>query len=122
MAMPSPLPPRLYLNEHLSPRLAVQLRRYGFDAISSREAERLSDQDEDQLAFAVSQQRALVTFNAGDFARLHQQYVAQGREHWGIVLSTEESISVLLHRLLRLLNSLSADDLKNQIRGLNEFR
>lgn len=29
--MPLPDSSRLYLNEHLSPRLAVQLRRYGFD-------------------------------------------------------------------------------------------
>ncbi len=120
--MPSPDPPKLYLNEHLSPRLAVQLRRYGFDALSSHEAERLSDRDEDQLAFAASQQRALVTFNVGDFVRLHQQYVADGRPHWGIILSTEESISVLLHRLLRLLNSVTMEELKNQVRWLNEFR
>jgi len=120
--MPSPDPPRLYLNEHLSPRLALQLRRHGFDATSSREAGRLSDTDDEQLAFAVSQRRALVTFNAGDFVRLHRQYLAESQEHWGIVLSTEESISVLLHRLLRLLNSVSADELKSQIRWLNEFR
>ena len=82
----------------------------------------LSEADDQQLALAVSQQRALVTFNVSDFARLHEKYLADGKEHWGIILSTEESISVLLHRLLRLLNSVSADELKNQIRWLNEFR
>lgn len=82
----------------------------------------LSEADDQQLALAVSQQRALVTFNVSDFARLHEKYLADGKEHWGIILSTEESISVLLHRLLRLLNSVSADGLKNQIRWLNEFR
>jgi predicted nuclease of predicted toxin-antitoxin system len=114
-------PPKLYLNEHLSPRLAVQLRRHGFDAASSHESGRLSDSDDQQLAFAAGEQRAIVTFNAGDFVRLHQLYLAQGRDHWGIILSTEESIKVLLHRLLRVLNSVSADELKNQIRWLNEF-
>jgi hypothetical protein len=120
--MPSLDPPKLYLNEHLSPRLASELRRYGFDALSSHEAERLSDPDDGQFAFAVSQQRAMVTFNVGDFVRLHQQYTADGREHWGVVLSTEEPIGVLLHRLLRLLNSVSGEELKNQVRWLNEFR
>lgn len=120
--MPSPNPPKLFLNEHLSPRLSTQLRKHGFDAASSQEAKRLSDTDDEQLEFAVSEQRALVTFNAGDFVRLHERYLAEGKDHWGIILSTEESISVLLHRLLRLLNSISADELKNQIRWLNEFR
>ncbi len=122
MPMPSPDPPKLYLNEHLSPRLAVQLRRYGFDVLSSREAENLSETDEGQLAFAASQQRALVTFNVGDFAILHQTYHDESRQHWGIIFSTEESISVLLHRLLRFLNSVSRDELRNQVRWLNEFK
>jgi len=48
--------------------------------------------------------------------------MADGKEHWGIVLATEEPISVLMRRLLRLLNSVSAEDLKNQIRWLNDFQ
>ena len=82
----------------------------------------LSETDDQQLAFAVLQQRALVTLNVSDFVPLHEKYLVDGKEHWGIIFSTEESISVLLHRLLRLLNSVSADELKNQIRWLNEFR
>jgi len=38
------------------------------------------------------------------------------------VLSTEETVDVLRRRLLRLLNTLSAEELKNQIRWLNEFK
>ena len=122
--MPSPLhnPPKLYLNEHLSPRLAVQLRRYGFDAVSSQEAGKLSHDDEAQFAWAVSEQRAIVTFNFADFSELHERSIEEGKEHFGIILSTAETVAVLLHRLLRLLNSLSADELKNQIRWLNEFK
>ena len=120
--MPPSNPPKLHLNEHLSPRLASQLRRYGFDVTSSQETELLSDDDSAQLAHSALQKRAILTFNSVDFVALHDQYLANGKEHWGIVLSTEEPISVLMHRLLRLLNSVSADDLKNQIRWLNEFR
>jgi predicted nuclease of predicted toxin-antitoxin system len=122
--MPSPSlnPPKLYLNEHLSPRLAVQLRRYGFDAVSTQEANMLSQDDEHQFARAVSEQRAIVTFNFSDFADLHEQYLASGKEHFGIILSTAETVAVLLHRLLRLLNSLSDADLKNRIYWLNEYK
>ena len=63
-----------------------------------------------------------MTFNIGDFAELHDEYVAEGKEHWGIILSSREPIRVLLHRLLRLLNSVSAEELKKQIRWLNEFK
>lgn len=118
--MPSLDPLKLYRNEHLSPRLADQLRKHGFDVLSSREAELLSADDDKQLAFAVSEQRAMVTFNFRDFVVRHEKYIASSKEHWGIVLSAEEPIGVLLHRLLRLLNAVSAEELKNQIRWLNE--
>lgn len=120
--MPAPNPPRLFLNEHLSPRLAAQLCRYGYDVTCCRDAGLLSDDDASQLAYAVSQQRAIVTFNVDDFSALHEGYLAEGNEHWGIVFSTEEPIKTLMHRLLRLLNSLSAEEMKNQVRWLNEFR
>ena len=47
--MPLPNPPKLHLNEHLSPRLAAQLRRYGFDVTTTQESELLSDDDSAQL-------------------------------------------------------------------------
>jgi hypothetical protein len=46
----------------------------------------------------------------------------EGKEHWGIILSNREPIGELLRRILRLLNSVSADELKNQVRWLNEFK
>jgi len=64
----------------------------------------------------------IVTFNFSDFAKLHESYLSNGKEHFGIILSTAETVAILLHRLLRMLNSLSADELKNQIRWLNEFK
>lgn len=69
--------------------------------------------DDEQLAFAAAAQRAIVTFNHKDFAVRHEQYLANGTDHWGIVLSTEETISVLRRRLLRLLNTVAAEELKN---------
>lgn len=115
-------PPKLHLNEHLSPRLAEQLRAYGFDVTSTLELNMVEADDDEQLAYAASTQRAIVTFNHKDFAVRHLQCLAEGKEHWGIVLSTEEAPDVLRRRLLRLLNTLRAEELKNQIRWLNEFK
>lgn len=116
------MPPKLHLNEHLSPRLAIQLRQYGFDVTSTVELGMVSVDDDEQLAFAVSDHRAIVTINFSDFVVLHKAYLAEGQDHWGIILSTEEPMDVLRRRLLRLLNTLSGEALKNQIRWLNEFK
>lgn len=117
--MPSP---KLYLDEHVSHRLAAQLRQYSFDVTSTFETGMGEANDEALLAYAASQQRAIVTFNHKDFAVFHAQYITEGKTHWGIVLSTEEKPDVIRRRLLRLLNTLSAEDLKNQIRWLNDFK
>jgi predicted nuclease of predicted toxin-antitoxin system len=122
MPTQSPNPARLYLNENIPPRLAGQLRGYGFDVVSSQEAQMLSQDDEQQMAWAASEQRAIVTFNFADFVVLHEKYLQGGRDHFGIVLSTEEKIGILLRRLLRLLKTVSADELKSQLRWLNEFK
>ncbi len=115
-------PPKLHLDEHLPPRLAIQLRMHGFDVSSTLEIGMKGDDDDAQLAFAAAEQKALVTFNHKDFAVRHERYLSAGREHWGIILSTEETISLLRRRLLKLLNTLSADELKNQMCWLNEFK
>jgi hypothetical protein len=121
--MPNPRNvPKLHLNEHLSPRLAQQLRKHGFDVTSTLESNLVSKSDPQQLEFCCVEQRAILTFNIDDFTLLHDEYMASGKEHWGIIMSTREPIGVLLHRLLRLLNSLSADELKNQVQWLNEFK
>ncbi|HYP19853.1 MAG TPA: DUF5615 family PIN-like protein [Chloroflexia bacterium] len=119
--MPLPDRPRIYLNEHLSQRLAEQLRGYGFDVVSSHEAMMLSASDAEQLEYACEGWRAVVTFNISDFVRLHEEYLSANREHYGIILSTEAPIHVLIHRLLRLLNSLSQEELRNQLIWLNQF-
>lgn len=73
--------PKLHLNEHLSPRLSGQLRKHGFDVTTSQDLNLLSTSDEEQLAFAASEQRAILTFNVRDFSRLHHEYLMQGKEH-----------------------------------------
>ncbi|MGH9752709.1 MAG: DUF5615 family PIN-like protein [Blastocatellia bacterium] len=59
-------PPKLHLNEHLSPRLAVQLRMHGYNVTSTLEMGMVGVDDDEQLTFAVAEQRAIVTFNHKD--------------------------------------------------------
>jgi len=119
--MPQPDTPRIHLNEHISPRLANQLRKHGFDVTSSQESNLLSELDDKQLELAADERGAIVTFNVSDFMALHEKYLLEGREHWEIILSSREPIHVLFRRLLKLLETVPAHQLKNQVRWLNEF-
>lgn len=116
-----PDPPKLYLDENIQGSLLAQLRRQGIDVLAPADAGMLGASDDQQLAYAAAQQRAILTFNVRHFERVHAEYLMAGREHWGVLLSKEESIGVLVHRLLRLVNTLSAEDLKNQSRWLSDF-
>jgi hypothetical protein len=71
---------RLFLDEDVHAALAIALRNRGQDAIHALDARRLGLPDESQLSFATAHDRALVTFNVGDFVRLHNRWVTEGRE------------------------------------------
>lgn len=78
---------RLYLDADVNPELAVGLRERGIDAASAREMGRLRALDSDQLAYAVAQQRAILTHNRDDFVELAVEYFEQDREHFGIIVA-----------------------------------
>ncbi len=74
---------RLYIDEDTHFHLAEALRRRGHDAIHAQEVGRKSKSDEEQLEYAVQEQRCFVTFNAGDFIRLHSHYILADKQHYG---------------------------------------
>jgi predicted nuclease of predicted toxin-antitoxin system len=77
---------KFYLDEDLTPAIALALRRRGVDAVSAHEVGHIGLGDAEQLAFAAGQGRCLVTGNARDFRRLAQDAIERGRPHAGIVL------------------------------------
>lgn len=79
-------PPRLLLDEMLSPKIAAQLRSRRHDATAVAERpDLLSAPDEELLALAATEGRTLVTANIGDFAVLAGRWAAAGRDHAGIL-------------------------------------
>lgn len=106
---------RLYLDEDVYKDLAPALRARGFEAISVHELKRTGYSDAEQLAYAVSQQCALFSFNSPDYVALHVDYLASGREHYGIILSKQRPLGQVLRRLLDLLNRVTADTAVNQL-------
>jgi predicted nuclease of predicted toxin-antitoxin system len=77
---------KFYLDEDLTPAIAVALRKRAVDAVSAHEVGRMGLGDAEQLAFAAGQGRCLVSANARDFRRLGRDAIEQGRPHAGIVL------------------------------------
>ena len=77
---------RYYLDEHLSPVIAALCReRYGLDVLSTEAAGRKGRTDEEQLAFAASEGRCIVTQDRGDYYRFTRQFYAEGRPHAGVL-------------------------------------
>ena len=112
----------LYTDADVDGRLAKQIRAQGGDAISAYEVGNGALGDAEQLEFAVSQERAILTHNAKNFEPLIEKYWNEGKDHYGIVVSEQLAVGELLHRVLRLLDSVTADEMKNNFHNLGEFK
>jgi predicted nuclease of predicted toxin-antitoxin system len=116
---------RLYLDRHIMTRLAVDLRARGFDVLTTEEASKDTAADEEQLAFAVAERRAILTFNIRDFAPLHDQWQDAGRAHAGIIVSQQlgsRQYGILFQRMQRLLNQFSSEEMVSNLVHLEQFK
>jgi hypothetical protein len=111
---------RLYLDEDSMDRaLVAALRARGVDVLTAQEARMIERPDEDHLRFATHEGRVLYSFNVADYCRLH----GQGQPHAGMVLAQQQRYSVgeQLRRLLRLMGSRSAEDMKAHLEFLSAW-
>jgi predicted nuclease of predicted toxin-antitoxin system len=116
---------QLYTDEDITTVLAVALRQQGYIAQSAVEAGMKGREDEDQLIYATSHNMAMLVFNGDDFSAVSQRWADAGREHAGIIVSEQlgrNQVGELLRRVLRLLNSRTADEMKNIFLYLSQYR
>ena len=106
---------KLYLDEDVHKKIASALRLKGYDVISAHEVQKQSLPDYQQLDYAIGEQRAIFTFNAGDFDKLHKEYIKSGKHHFGIILSKQIPLSETIKRLTKFLFEHSKEEIKNNI-------
>jgi predicted nuclease of predicted toxin-antitoxin system len=100
---------RLLLDEHLPPRIAVQLRRRGHDVVAVVERPDLHRAADTTLwASARAERRMIVTRDVSDFMRLALQDAAIGRPHPGLVLIHHRRFPRGSRQVGRLVASLGA--------------
>lgn len=80
---------RFYSNENFPLPVILQLRRAGHDVLTSLEAGKANQRipDDQVLAFATQEKRALLTLNRRDFIKLHRKSTT----HAGIVVCTADA-------------------------------
>ncbi len=96
----------------------------GHDIATIESVGRLGLPDEDQLAFAALERWTIVTFDTGDFSRLHWEWLAADRTHGGIILGTNSLLSVgeLARQVVRRCAIVGGGSFANRLEYLGDYR
>jgi predicted nuclease of predicted toxin-antitoxin system len=118
----------LLLDEMISPRIARELRENGHEvqAVKKDRPDLTSRSDRDLVRQMATEHRAIVTNDVADFQAIHDQSLAAGEEHYGMIFTfdatmprTKAAILQWVQTLTQLLVDHADDDsLRNQIHHL----
>ncbi len=105
---------RLYANECFPVPVVELLRALGHDVLTTWEAGQANQavSDAQVVAFAVGQQRAVITLNRRHFVQLHRR----SSNHEGIIVCTNDQAAPLAERIHA---ALSLDSLRGQLVKVN---
>lgn len=106
----------LYFDEDVSVGIVENLQTRGFDVLSARDAGALGKTDDEQMLYAVSERRAVVTHNRVDFEKQHVKFLESGMNHYGIIVAKRRKDVEVVNKLLALLDAVTAEEMKNQLR------
>jgi hypothetical protein len=113
---------RFFTDEDVQAAIALALRQAGIDAISTLEANRLRSPDREQLEWAHAEGRVLISYNVSHFAQLHRAWLASGRHHSGLVVSTQRPIGEAVKRILKLAQTFSREEMLDRLEFLSQWR
>lgn len=115
---------RLYPDEDaMRKALVFGLRARNVDILTAAEADMINRDDQDHLAVAATSGRVLYSYNVADYCILHQSWMSEKRFHAGIVLAPQQRYSggEELRRLMRLVSTVSAEEMRNRIEFLSAW-
>ena len=110
--------PALYLDEDIQSNALIEaLRSRGMDVLTTAEAGMSHARDDEQLAFAATRKRVLLTFNIADFAKVHSRFLDSHGEHAGIILVQQQKWGPgeLARRIIRVLTMVPGQSMRNQL-------
>ena len=119
---------RLLLDEMISPRIARELRQDGHDvqAIKKDRPDLVSRSDREIVRQMAVERRVIVTNDIADFQAIHDQSLAAGDEHQGMVFTfdatmprNKDAIPQWVQALTNLLvDHTDEDSLRNRVHHL----
>jgi hypothetical protein len=118
----TPTPIKLLLDEHIWEGLMEALTQRGYAVRHIVNTDQRGIDDETLFALASAQGYAVLTYNVKHFAPLVSQWYETRRDHAGVIFSVQLPPAELLRQVLNLLTRLSAEELQNTGRWLQEFK
>jgi hypothetical protein len=98
---------KLYLDEHVDPDVAKGLRRHEVDVLTTQEAGKVHADDDVQLAFAISEGRAIFTQDT-DFLRM----ASTTTTHFGIIFAPQGTpIGIIINDLCLIVGAVDQEEL-----------
>jgi predicted nuclease of predicted toxin-antitoxin system len=85
---------RLLLDEMISPRIARELRGHGHDvqAVKRDRPDLASRGDRELVRQMSSERRVIITNDIADFQAIHDQLLAAGEEHHGMIFTFDATL------------------------------
>lgn len=105
--------PSLYTDEDIDFRLVVLLVALGHDVLTTQQVRRRGTGDEEQLVYASSLDRILLTRNGGDFKLLHRAW-----NHWTGVWSVQPPP---IHAGLLVVPQVPVSEIERLARAIDAF-
>jgi len=109
---------KLFTDEMVFPELTHRLASQGYDIVCCRDRGRSNKRlpDSAQIHYATREGRAILTYNATEFAAIHRGWIASGNHHAGIITSEPiHDLDELERRVKRHLNTVDPQDQYNNL-------